>query len=438
MTEGSSSPAGMEGSRRTVSERCAGGEMRQFSGTGAEKEPAAATHPAASQRLGAYLRRLREGYGYSLRRVEERALALGEAIDNSQLSRFEKGKALPSFEKLRALARIFNVSVQNFSDVLDLEEYEPHKPAGGTYVELMASGHDLLHRGEHGRAFVTYERALEVAREQEAAPQAREHVAEARRHMAVALRKLGKLSMTEYELREILREAAGLEARTRLRTLLLLGYVYRETGDLYLASVVARECLDLAVEQGDLETQAGVLNTLGNIHHDQGDYAKAMDCYGRAHALLVTQGGPEEMKATVLTNMGGCLVALHRDEEGVARIREALVQAQERGLRRVASLALTRLGEASLKRGDAVRAHQHFAESDALASRSEEAYYDILFLNAFHRWTQARQDENTTKEKIAFGRLRHLRSLIERSFPEVEEFDRAVERSRSRHHEQAS
>src|SRR5262245_61129825 len=82
-----------------------------------------------SVRLGVYLRKLREGYGYTLRKVEEQAVALGEAIDNSQLSRFEKGKAVPSFEKLRALARVFNVPVQNFSDVLDLEEFQALKPA---------------------------------------------------------------------------------------------------------------------------------------------------------------------------------------------------------------------------------------------------------------------------------------------------------------------
>ena len=40
-----------------------------------------------SLRLGSYLRRLRTGYGYSLRRVEERARAEGGEIDNSQLSR---------------------------------------------------------------------------------------------------------------------------------------------------------------------------------------------------------------------------------------------------------------------------------------------------------------------------------------------------------------
>ena len=64
-----------------------------------------------SVRLGNYLRRLRAGYGYSLRRVEERAKAEGGEIDNSQLSRYEKGICYPSFDKLRVLASVFNVSV---------------------------------------------------------------------------------------------------------------------------------------------------------------------------------------------------------------------------------------------------------------------------------------------------------------------------------------
>ena len=89
-----------------------------------------------STRLGGYLRTLRQGYGYTLRKVEEQALAMGEAIDNSQLSRFEKGKAVPSFDKLRALARVFNVPVQSFSDVLELEEYEHLKPDSAEYGEL--------------------------------------------------------------------------------------------------------------------------------------------------------------------------------------------------------------------------------------------------------------------------------------------------------------
>src|SRR5512142_931153 len=84
-----------------------------------------------SARLGTYLKRLRTGYGFSLRRVEIRARAEGGEIDNSQLSRYERGRCYPSFDKLCILANIFNVSVQNFSDVLEMEKYDHYKPSPG-------------------------------------------------------------------------------------------------------------------------------------------------------------------------------------------------------------------------------------------------------------------------------------------------------------------
>ena len=204
-----------------------------------EMDPARGVAAAEPTRLGSYLRRLREGYGYTLRKVEERASAIGEAIDNSQLSRFEKGKAIPSFDKLRALARVFNVPVQNFSDVLDLEEYQHLRPETADQTSLLKAGAELVERGEYGRAFVTYEKALEVAEASPACPESKEMIAEARWRMAIALKKLGKLYMTERELREILKDRDELSPRTRRRALLQLSFLYRELGDLYLASVLA-------------------------------------------------------------------------------------------------------------------------------------------------------------------------------------------------------
>src|SRR5262245_45832587 len=93
-----------------------------------------------SVRPGKYVQRVRAGYGYSLRRVEERAKAEGGEIDNSQLSRYEKRICYPSFDKLRVLASVFNVSVQAFSDVVDLEAYEELKPLEGDPVAIVAEG----------------------------------------------------------------------------------------------------------------------------------------------------------------------------------------------------------------------------------------------------------------------------------------------------------
>lgn len=385
---------------------------------------------ARTTRLGDYLKSLREGYGYTLRKVEERAMSLGEAIDNSQLSRFEKGKAIPSFEKLRALARVFNVPVQNFSDVLDLEEYQHLKPETTDHDALMRAGAEWMARGEHGRAFVTYERALEVAQEYPDAQRSAELGAEARTRMAVALKALGKLYMTERELREILKRRNGLNRVTRRRTLLQLSYLYRELGDLYLASVLAKESLDLARREGDRLAEAGVLNTLGNIEHDEERPESAREHYDDALEILREAGGHGEMQATVLTNLGGCLVSLSNFDEGVALLREAHTKARSAGYRRVAALSLTRMAEAFKKMGDYDESREALNQSDSLASRTDDCYHDILFLNAYHRWVMAREEGHDTREKIAFGRLRHLRSLLQRRFAEVEEFDKHVERTR--------
>jgi transcriptional regulator with XRE-family HTH domain len=387
-----------------------------------------------SARLGQHLRRLREGYGYTLRKVEEKAFTLGESIDNSQLSRFEKGKALPSFDKLRALARIFNVSVQNFSDVLDLEEFEPLKPVSRDYDELLATGAQSFTRGEHGRAFVAFERAFEVVDAEGDGPQRSERVAEARWRMAAALKALGKLTMCEHELREILKLRGDTGARIQVRTLLQLGSVYRELGDLCLAQVLVRESLELALAAGDFGAQATALNTLGNIHETT-DLDKALDCYERAYDRLQSSGGAPDLSLVVLTNLGGSLVKAGRFADGMAKLQTAHARARESGYRRIAALSATRMAEAHTLRGDMPRASREFMESDALASDPAGPYNDILFLNSFHRWVAARHDGNGTREKIAFGRLRHLRSLLERRFPEVDEFDRWVAKHRRLDHE---
>ena len=388
--------------------------------------------PRPSPRLGEYLRRLREGYGYTLRKVEEKTAALGEPIDNSQLSRFEKGKALPSFEKLRALARIFNVSVQQFSDVLDLEEYEPLKPVDAGYEEALRIGEERFARGEHGGAFAAFERAVELAvgESESATVESAERVAEARWRLAAALKSLGKLAMTERELREVLKVRERIPRRARIRTLLQLSFVCRELDDLYLAELLARESLALATEEEDRAAQASVLNTLGNLHEPSSP-DRALAYYERSHALFEELGAAhEEPRLVVRTNLGGCLVKTHRFEEGIAALEQAHRRAREMGFRRVASLSLTRQAEAWLTRGRHDRASRLLDDSDALASMPAGPYHDILFLNAFHRWTAARETQHPTREKIAFGRLRHLRARIERRFPEVDAFDRHVERSR--------
>ena len=80
------------------------------------------------------------------------------------------------------------------------------------------------------------------------------------------------------------------------------------------------------------------------------------------------------------------------------------------------------------------RARQFIREVDALAGGEDEndRYVDLLFNAAFYLWEISRLEANVVQEKIAFGRLKYLRSSLERMTPEVERFDAFVGQRRGR------
>lgn len=383
-----------------------------------------------SIRLGNYLRRLRAGYGYSLRRVEERARAEGGEIDNSQLSRYEKGICYPSFDKLRVLAGVFNIPVQAFSDVVDLEAYDELKPESGDPAALLEDGHSALRAGELGRAFACYERALEIVQEYDATPQRDEWTARARISLATALGRLGKLSLAERELRQVLRQIDRLSPSLQAQTLLNLANLHADQGDLFLAELEAERARGFSSGGGmDLLT-ARILHTLARVLADRGQEAAAIERYREAVDHYERCGDQYEA-IRVRINIGVCYVSMRKVREGVRLLRAALTDARAHGHRRLEAHVWTSLGEAYFRIDDPQRARTCFAESTAIAGNENEPQTDLLFVNAFYEWKMAGGENSPTREKIAFGRLKALRSSLEKRFPEVEAFDAYVERGRS-------
>ena len=381
-----------------------------------------------SVRLGNYLRRLRAGYGYSLRRVEERAKAEGGEIDNSQLSRYEKGICYPSFDKLRVLASVFNVSVQAFSDVVDLEAYEDLKPLGGDPVSIVDEGNAAMRAGDFGRAFAYYEFALD--RLHDAPTEGTQGlVAQTRVNLAMALSRLGKLSLAEHELRHGLRTPRSLSPTLMSRALLNLANSHADQGDLLLAEIEAEKALGVAKAENLALVSARALHTLGRVLAERQQHLEAIERYREAGALYDECGEAHEA-VRVRINVGDCYVALGKTKEGIRMLRASLTEARSAGDRRLEAQAWSNLGEACLRASDHGQAQACFRQSDALASNPEK-YPDILFFNAFYEWKMAADQGNPTREKIAFGRLKVLRSSLERRFPEVEAFDSFVERRRS-------
>jgi len=383
-----------------------------------------------SARLGSYLRKLRTGYGYSLRRVEERARAEGGEIDNSQLSRYEKGICYPSFDKLRILASVFNVSIQSFSDIVEMENLEDLKPESEEPEELIREGIVALRAGDNGQAFATFERAMEVVLDAPATIERYEQLGRIRINQAAALTRLGRLALAEQELRHALRCADRLSPTLRSRALLALANIHADQGDNFLAEMEAERAWQLADAEGLDRLAAMALHTLGRVSYDQGSNARAIERYREASNSYAKCNETYEA-ISVRLNIGLCYVNLGKAREGIRMLRASLAEAREGNHRRLVARTWSHLGEAYFRQNDPKRARACFRESDALAIYNNEKQTDILFVNAFYEWKMAADQDNPTRERIAFGRLKALRSDLERRTPEVEVFDEFVERGRN-------
>jgi tetratricopeptide (TPR) repeat protein len=382
-----------------------------------------------SARLGSYLRQLRNGYGYSLRRVEERAKAEGGEIDNSQLSRYEKGICYPSFDKLRILASVFNVSIQSFSDVVDLEAFEDLKPDSGTPEKIVEDGLAAMGVGDAGLAFALFEGALELLQDPSDGRANALMIAQTRVNLSAALTRLGKLSLAEQELRTALKSAEHLDRKTKARALLALAHVHAEQGDLMLAELESDRAYGLAREEGLDLLAARALHAMGFALAQGGQDARAVEKYRQAaHLYEELEDAREAYRVRI--NIGTCYVSLGKHREGVRLLRAALDACRKQGHPRLEALAWTNLGEAYYRLQDHDRARQCFRRSESIVRAGEEAHADLLFVNAYYDWEMAREKDNPTRAKIAFGRLKALRSSIEKRFPEVRAFDAYVERGR--------
>jgi tetratricopeptide (TPR) repeat protein len=425
--------ARLRGPEHRVAEIDRVGKLDSLRKANGETESIMASHAHAelkgSARLGDYLRRLRTGYGYSLRRVEQRARAEGGEIDNSQLSRYEKGICYPSFDKLRVLASVFNVSVQAFSDVVDLESYDHLKPASGDPPTLIELGHAALRSGEVGRAYALYQRAVELLEDAGSDGSDIRTVTKARISLALALRRIGKLALAEQTLRHALRDPGRVEEDLRRVALLNLADLHADQGDFLLAEIESARALEESRSAEDLQSTARALHTLARVLAETDRGTEAVERYAEASQLYARAGDAYEA-IRVRINVGGCLVALGKHREGIRCLKAALDEARSGRHRRLEAQAWTNLGEAWFRQGDPRRAQACLRRSDALAG-GEERYTDLLFVNAWYEWRMAGREGNPTRERIAFGRLKTLRSSLERRLPEVDEFDAYIERGRS-------
>ncbi len=380
-----------------------------------------------SKKLGKYIKSLRQGYGYSLRTIEEKAKNNGYFLDNSQLSRYEQGTCFPSFDKLRVLAEIFSVSIQNFSDIIELEKYDKYKDESKGYDELMTMGHTEFKAGNYVKAYALYESAINALNNDDSTNNLEEPLGKARCSKAIALVKLGKLGLAEYELRMVLKSKKNLSPSSIILVLLELTNIHLELGEIFLASLEAKSCYEMSTQENDLRSSAFALHLLGRIASENNENGKAIIFYTDAKKIHEKLGNKHET-INLDINIGSRLISSGRFKEGILTIKRAIKVSEEFGYQRITAFGLNKLAEAYFTKRDYKRAKNYINKSDARSETTDEKYVDIKFLNAFYTWKIAIEENDEIAQKLSFGRLKFHRKSLERRFPEVEEFDCYIER----------
>ena len=252
-------------------------------------------------------------------------------------------------------------------------------------------------------------------------------MARARYKMAFSLFRLGKINLAESELRLVLRNHQKISPRTRFLALLMLANVHDERGDRYLALLEAERCLDLARALGERTDEAYAMHAIGRTCFEEADYERAADFHARALEMARDTATPQEI-VILQSNLGYCHVMLGRPEKGLKEIRDALSMSRREGLRRGIAYCLRILGQILFREGKLDRARESFREAETVAHGADSPYTDILFQAAYYLWEIARREGNSVQERLYFGRLRHLRSSLERHFEEVTQFDAYIDR----------
>jgi tetratricopeptide (TPR) repeat protein len=212
-----------------------------------------------------------------------------------------------------------------------------------------------LVQGLHGLS----ELLLALGRPREALPYIRERVevsermgersleGDARQRLAETyeqeLRDIGA-AMVEWRKARVLRKDADdlpgeLEAVEGLARLTRLS-----VSDADAVITLYQEALDLAVALDDAPKQGDLLNTLGVIRWEQGDYAEALPCYERALEIFRDRGDQVHV-GLVLNSIGAVLRDSHRSEEALDPLHEALEVNRQTGQRSLESHSLATMGD---------------------------------------------------------------------------------------------
>ena len=191
---------------------------------------------------------------------------------------------------------------------------------------LRSEALELLEKGEFAVSLARYDEALESARETGDASFI-DWIFACR---AAAAAEVGPAEGELVELKRIL--LRGRESQTAFRAAYTSAHIYDLKRDFRKAAFYARLAQQHATEIGDPLLLAGAESTQGTVLAADSRFEEAAECYRRAIDLSAPPVCiPALFRALWQDNLGYCLIALDRTQEGMQLVHDALETIEKAG-----------------------------------------------------------------------------------------------------------
>jgi tetratricopeptide (TPR) repeat protein len=169
-----------------------------------------------------------------------------------------------------------------------------------------------------------------------------------------------------------------------------IGTVYSEIGDYATAHTYLTRALALCRQVGDQQTESMLLNDLGIVYIDTNDLERGLGSYEQALEIAQTIGDLA-MQARMMNNIGDMLNRKGRYDESLPYLEQSLALIQDLGTPQLESLVLDSLSEVYIAQGNYDRALGCLQQAYERAEEFNNKYGASVYLRNMARVYQRQQ-----------------------------------------------
>jgi tetratricopeptide (TPR) repeat protein len=185
---------------------------------------------------------------------------------------------------------------------------------------------------------------------------------------AEALNRTGKVDEANRVAGDALRLVEQIDAGSKLNGDLLatIGQITRAKGDVVAALGLYQRAFQIFEAKGERRSQAKVLQYIGTLYFDAGDFERTLKYYADSAELF----DDPAIRLGARTNQAGALIELKRYDEAIAQYRQALDIARSMDSDDFVTIIITNLAYAQLSAGNVAAAQK--LVSQGMASRGAQ------------------------------------------------------------------